>query len=304
MKFHQLLIINLVFLITNLLISCSGEKEIQQTGKIDSSTGNYLLWKIEGNNLNQPSYLYGTIHMIPQSDFSITDATRNAIDNAEVIVMEIKLDADAQMKAAMGAMFPMTSGITIEDYMTEEEYQQFSVFLSDSLKLTPLELAVYKRMKPIFLTQVMIKDILGEDPASFELEFIKIAEEKEMEIVGLESVNDQIGFFDSIPIDVQVQVLMESLNDLQESRNTYLQMVRYYKAQQLDSLAVLINDDDMLMEYGNLLLDNRNKNWIPILKKVMAAQPAFIAVGAGHLPGENGVINLLRAEGYTVTPVK
>jgi len=75
-------------------------------------------------------------------------------------------------------------------------------------------------------------------------------------------------------------------------------------AEDLDGFFKMASEsEDMTAEFSNLLLDQRNKNWIPEIGKFAIEKPTFFGVGALHLPGENGVINLLRQEGYTVTPV-
>ena len=83
------------------------------------------------------------------------------------------------------------------------------------------------------------------------------------------------------------------------------QMVEMYKRQDLQGLAKMISSEDSgFAEYEELLLVNRNKNWIPLMGAMMLEKPTFFAVGAGHLPGEYGVIELLRREGYTLRPLK
>jgi uncharacterized protein YbaP (TraB family) len=66
----------------------------------------------------------------------------------------------------------------------------------------------------------------------------------------------------------------------------------------------MMGEEESLGGYEDLLLVTRNKNWIPVMGEMMKTQPVFFAVGAGHLGGKNGVIALLRQEGYTVVPVK
>jgi uncharacterized protein len=81
-------------------------------------------------------------------------------------------------------------------------------------------------------------------------------------------------------------------------------MVQVYKSQQLDKLETLFNDEEFGMEeYQDILLDNRNKNWVTQLKTLMKNESVFVAVGAGHLVGEKGLIALLKKEGYTLKPV-
>jgi uncharacterized protein YbaP (TraB family) len=81
-------------------------------------------------------------------------------------------------------------------------------------------------------------------------------------------------------------------------------LIYYYKQQNLDKLDALLNSDATTNQYRTVLLDNRNRNWIPIMQKKMAEKSMFFAVGAGHLSGPFGVINLLQDQGYKLSPIR
>jgi hypothetical protein len=120
---------------------------------------------------------------------------------------------------------------------------------------------------------------------------------------GLETAAEQMSILDSISLEDQADMLLESLQNLHATRHSLDDMVKQYKAQNLDSLYALFEKEENMDEFQGSLLDNRNKKWIPLIENFIAQQPCFIAVGAGHLGGKNGVINLLRERGYTLTPV-
>ena len=110
--------------------------------------------------------------------------------------------------------------------------------------------------------------------------------------------------FDSIPYDVQAKELLKSIDSLATYRRYFDTMVTVYKQQRLDELAKQMNDPEFGMaEQQDVLLDRRNKNWVDQLKLLMKEKSLFVGVGAGHLPGEQGLIQLLRKAGYTVEPV-
>ena len=82
-------------------------------------------------------------------------------------------------------------------------------------------------------------------------------------------------------------------------------MLDFYKKQQLDSIKSLMGKSESGEEkYDDLLLNNRNKNWVKQLKEIMKNESVFVAVGAGHLVGEKGLIKLLKKEGYKVEPLQ
>jgi uncharacterized protein YbaP (TraB family) len=143
--------------------------------------------------------------------------------------------------------------------------------------------------------------------SSVEDEIMKLAKENdsEKEIRGLETIVAQAAVFDSIPYENQAEELLKTIDSMEKSKAMFAVMLKAYKNQQLDEIEKLINDPGFGME-GNqdVLLDNRNKNWVDQLKEIMKTKPVFIAVGAGHLPGKTGLIELLRGAGFTVRPLE
>jgi len=128
-------------------------------------------------------------------------------------------------------------------------------------------------------------------------------------IKGLETMAYQAGIFDSIPYKLQAEQLIKyvdssSVEKDQES-NEFKELADAYKKQDLKKLEELSNKNDIgVSNFTDLLLYNRNRNWVEKLKSLLPVKTLLIAVGAGHLPGEKGVINLLRKAGYTVKPLK
>ena len=144
-----------------------------------------------------------------------------------------------------------------------------------------------------------------EGSKSYEMELVEKAKKREMEIEGLETAEYQISMFDSIPYTEQAEMLMQAVNGEGDLGNDMMaEMVELYTQQDLEGLYKMISGSEDLGDYEDLLLVTRNKNWIPKIQKFSKEEVAFIAVGAGHLPGENGVINLLKKEGYTVKPLR
>ena len=124
------------------------------------------------------------------------------------------------------------------------------------------------------------------------------------EIRGLETTKFQAGIFDSIPYDKQAKDLVNYIDSIDNYKEVTEQLVEVYKDQDLQQLDSLMHKSDPGMEkYMDLLLYDRNKNWVKQMPEIMAAKPTLFAVGAGHLPGKLGVISLLKKAGYTVKPV-
>jgi uncharacterized protein YbaP (TraB family) len=270
---------------------------------------NSLLWEISGNDLSEPSYLFGTIHMIGKDDFILTDATKDAFEKCNKVVFEINMEEMNDITAMLPLLMKsfMEGGKTLRDILNEEDYK----IVSDHFNKIGLPLALLERVKPMFLT-VMASEDMGQggggmemgNMKSYELELAEMAKVGKKEVGGLETAAYQMSMFDSIPYEVQGEMLVESIKSGSSGADSFDEMVEMYKKQDLFGLQTLIAQDGSLHGYDDLLLNQRNRNWIAPMEVMMAVQPTFFAVGAGHLAGEQGVISLLRQEGYTVKPVK
>jgi len=140
-----------------------------------------------------------------------------------------------------------------------------------------------------------------EQLESPEIYFVGLANEDGREIIDLESAALQMGIFDEIPTDLQIQEILRMLD--QEGVEEFQAMKKAYLAEDLLALDEVMTSNAMMKEWEHLILSDRNKQWVKDLAPVMPEKSLFIAVGAGHLPGEEGVIELLRKEGFRVTPV-
>lgn len=266
-----------------------------------ADTTHTLLWKISGNGLKQPSYVFGTMHIICQADFYMPDSAKKAVDRVNQLVFEIDLD-DASMMQQIMAGKNMNGNTRMSDLMKPAQYDSLGRFLKDSLEM---EIADYTRTKPLLLGGVLLQNILRCETASYELNFLMMAMQNGKKINGLETVQEQAGFIDSIPYKKQAEMLLQAMREFSKSKKELRELVDLYKAQDVQALQAGFEEKDGgFGDFQPLLLSDRNKRWIPQLEKYMKTEPAFIAVGAGHLGGKEGVLQLLRDKGYVVEPVK
>ncbi len=122
--------------------------------------------------------------------------------------------------------------------------------------------------------------------------------------LGLETAEDQIKALEIIPIDSTIAEVIATIENKGDDAKEYVGLVAAYKAQDIEALEKLINESESYGDYTSTLLDNRNQKWIPLMAGMMNASSVFFGVGAGHLGGDKGVLNLLRKAGYTVEAVK
>ncbi len=271
--------------------------------KIDKA----LLWKISGKGIAKPSYIYGTIHMIPSEDYFLPKGTLGAIENCAEMFFEIDMKDMTDMGAMMGMMNKifMNNGVTLKDLITEEEYKKVSAKFSEM----GLPMMMLERIKPLFLSAFAMADMNPNSMKegkikSYEMEFYDLAQNKRMATGGLETIEFQIGVFDSIPYKDQAKMLVESINADNTEDAEFQQMIKMYKDQNIDAMVEMMhNGSSDLGAHEDILLTGRNKNWIDKITTQAKKKPTFFAVGAGHLGGKDGVIALLRKEGFQVEAV-
>lgn len=268
--------------------------------KISNSS---LLWKISGKGLKDPSYIFGTIHMICSKDFLWTDVMKNAFDNTRELYLELPM-ADEGFQQQMFEHIMLTGDQQLKDFFTEEDYHKLDIFFKDSIKIN---LATLSKMKLFgVMSFVLLKhiDCNGNMPVAFEEKLKSFAKDKSMPVKGLETVEEQMKIFDDMPKDSLAKMVMASITDLPKSRKTFERMVNAYKNQDLIMLNREITKSLEYASHLDAMLYKRNERWIPTIITAAKEKPTFFAVGAGHLAGRKGVLALLKEKGYTVEPVK
>lgn len=260
-----------------------------------------LLWEISGNGLNESSYLFGTVHLIPKADFFLPEGTEELLKSSKQLVLEMDIsDPGIQFKLLAG--MKLDSGKSLKDFYSPKEYE----FLGKKLeKQYDMNLEAVQFMKPVFVQQNMMITYLTEGEfTSYEGYFMKLAEARNIPVFGLETLEDQLAAINSMPDSLQARSLLKSVKSKKSSSKVMDELVKLYKNQDVEALfQAVLSDKSEFKGFENELLINRNKKWIPAIKSKMAEQKVFIAVGAAHLGGEQGVIALLRKEGYEVKPV-
>ncbi len=263
-------------------------------------TPHSLLWKISGNGLNKPSYLFGTIHLICPKDYVWTPAMKTAFSESEKIGLEMNInDPKVMREVSEGIVDP--DGKKLTDYYTPDQFKMLKKFFKDSIGM---DLSMFNSMKPMaVLSMLEMKCAKCLMPQSYEEKMAQDARSTNKQIFGLEEASEQIDVLSTVPTDTAVQNLLEAPNDFSKSKEEYQKLIDAYKAQDLPRLFEMIaTREGGLGDKKASFLDNRNIKWIPRMSERMKYNSVFFAVGAGHLDGENGVIQLLRKAGYKVEP--
>jgi hypothetical protein len=264
---------------------------------------NSLLFEIGGRGLAQPSWLFGTMHILCEEDAKLSDGLKKVIKNARQIFFEIDMDNTAEMMSALKYV-RMNDGMKLSDILTPVEYDRVKVYFDTNKSVIPF--AMMNRFKPYFITAVISEDILGcTKKSSMEQQILAEAKKYQKTINGLETLEFQASIFDSIPYEKQAKDLLNYVDSIDNYRGTMQQAVQMYRKQDIAGLDSLMQKSDPgMMDYMDLILYQRNRRWADQIEEQVFQQPTLFAVGAGHLSGEKGVISLLRKQGFTVTAIK
>ena len=258
-----------------------------------------VFWVISSQNNPNPSYLFGTIHLICEGDFTINAQISDKISETDVLVLEIDMD-DPHLQADMRDNLYNKDGQKINDFLTKEEYQTVRTFLKER---TGMDMDMLQEMHPMVLMSLIYNNLLECESKSFENELMMLAKASKMEVTGLETVEEQMSLFDLIPLKDQYQSFYSYVSDLEKGQEEFRQLVKAYKEERILDLLEMVSVSPEYKDYLDIMLSDRNKNWIAPMIQIMNESSAFFAVGAGHLGGQNGLINLLKNKGYEVNRI-
>lgn len=281
-----------------------------------------LLYKISGNDLEKPSYIIGTHHLANVGFVEKINGVKEAVTETEQVYGELKWDAMANPDSlkAMQERMMLPEGQTLKTILTPEQYKRLDAFMTAKMgagmsnpmveaqmgKLTPMALVTQ------FQVLLFLMNHMGEfDPSStFDQYFQAQAQKNNLPCGGLETMSFQAQLlYGSTPMERQVEQLMCLIDNEQFNVQMLEEMTKAFYAQDLDALKKAMDvklgtSCDSTPEEEAALIDNRNADWLTKMPAIMKQAPTFFAVGAGHLPGEKGVLQLLRNAGYTVEGVK
>jgi uncharacterized protein len=268
-----------------------------------------LLWKITGNGLKKPSYLFGTHHLIPISFLDSVPGLYKAFNSSEMIIGEMilsNLDATAMMQKAS----IMPNHIKMKDLLDEKDYQLVDAELNRVLKLGLNDLSILNPSLILTLYEMEIyKQLTGfSDDIKSDSYFQLVGSEKGKKMLGLETIQQQISFlFDNGTLQRQANLLLASIHQKDSALNDMLRLNKLYRAGAIDEMVVIAKKTGDLTQFTEAeytkIVDDRNADWMTKLPLQMQASSCFIAVGALHLGGEKGVVKLLQKAGFKVTAV-
>jgi uncharacterized protein YbaP (TraB family) len=270
-----------------------------------SAQYNSLLWKISGNGLQKPSYLFGTMHTAERRVLGMSDAAIPYFAETGAYAME--LDPKESFNLSMVSKLMMGKGHSLKAMIPEREYQMLDSIVKQQVGFS---LKLFDNIAPIFvMTILQTANIESGDSSEkgeqvLDLFFYERAKKEKKKTLGIETVDEQIDALNALSYQEQADMLVEELRKYESREDVMQDMVRYYLNQNLDSLLMLNDEEPMPEKFYKALITDRNRRMANRIADFTAKQQLFIAIGALHLPGEKGVIELLRKKGFLVEAVK
>ena len=263
---------------------------------------NSLCWKIYDNGLTDTSYLYGTMHVQDSRVFQFKNGVQEAFNRCEIFALELNMDSINTFQL-MDELI-MEPPNRLDSLLTNKEYEMVSQYFKDTLGVG---LMIFNKMQPIYTFQLISFEKLKKDQdVALDIYFFNEAKKQNKTTVGLEFMEEQLNAFKSIPYDVQAKELFKAVENAYKGEGQEIdELIEYYLNEDLDKLLELtlnsqFMDEEINIIFKQVFLIDRNHKMAERSIKYIKSGPTFIAVGAAHLPGNEGVIENLRKKGYTV----
>jgi uncharacterized protein YbaP (TraB family) len=255
---------------------------------------NSVLWEVSGKGLTKPSYLFGTVHMICGKDFVMKPKAVEAFSKTSKLALEVNM-ADPDEIAIVQQM--AIGKEPLSKKLTAKQIAELEVVLQKSGGVSLGQVDNYTLETVMSL--LFMKSFGCPDLKFYEMEFVGKAKESNKPIVGLEKAIEQMDFLNKSFTDDELISYLQQIDS--DMSNT---MTKDYMNEDINSLYRTTTDKELMsVNTKKILLDNRNENWLKIMPVMMQKESVFFAVGAAHLAGELGVLNLLKKAGYSVKPI-
>ena len=273
-----------------------------------------LLWKVSGNGLGRPSYIFGTHHMAPATMIDQVKGMDQAISGCDIVVGEVEKDSlmspEVQACMAQNMIAPLDS--TLDKLLTPDDYRIVEKVFDKYFGAMGVKLSQMKSLKPSAIsTQMQAMQALKYLPNFDATNLIDVAVQTRANdagrpSVGLESVQEQIVLLFYSPLTEQATGLVEACKQDEFFQVQSAALVDAYMSQDLDKIQTVMTDATMggSEEAMEALIYNRNRLWAAKLFEMMPERACLVCVGAGHLPGDQGLLQVLRERGFTVEPVQ
>ena len=273
-----------------------------------------LLYKISGNGLKAPSYIVGTYHLAPAAFADDIKGMSEAFAAVEQVYGEVDMSKAHSSQLAM--MLP--EGKYVSDMFSDEEMDRINAYVRKNMGMDLNNSMLREqlgRMRPSVLAMQLgvlqyIKVTPNFNPnALIDDHFQKEARKRGLTVGGFETVEFQMELlYGEVSEDDERKALLKLVDDNETVLKEMQAMTDAYFSFDMEGIKTItfnsLESGDMTHEQFSKMITDRNHNWVEAMPDIMADKPTLFVVGAGHLPGDEGVLELLKAQGYKVKAVK
>lgn len=262
-----------------------------------------ILWEISGNGLEKPSYLLGTLKFIGEREFIFPKEFKEKMDQCKIFAIEDQVDHKAQMELNKALHFP--KGKTLATELPPEDYAKLVAFMEKEFHMPKAKFEKdLGKLIPLALSINLTRMSLGEKVRYYDIELLLTAKKEKLKTYSLENIKREAEAIQQFPMEEQKAALMESVNNFETQKAEYLKLEAAFDEEDLDKVfALTLHPTEDHPDFVKVFYTERNLEWMPKIEKMMHDKPAFIAVGITHLEGDQGLLELLKNKGYTLTSV-
>lgn len=256
-----------------------------------------IFWEIRHPNQKKPSFIFGTMHVNDSRVFHTVDAVLPYIQRADRYAAEIALEQEHSSMPM--SVFLFKDGKTLSDFIGNKKYEKLHRVLQ---KAFDLNLHRYQRFLPFFTINFITNNILTSDKSSTLDEYLwKLAQDHYKPCIGVETRREQMKIIQNIPETLQVQMLLSIGKNVSNFRKQTLHLTNQYLEGNIQ--AVYIQSKKSAGKLRKILLYQRNERMSNRIATYCATESVFVAIGAAHLAGQKGVLNLLKQKQFVVKPI-
>jgi uncharacterized protein YbaP (TraB family) len=265
-----------------------------------SQEQNSVLWKISGNGLQSPSYLFGTIHIICPDELELSPKVLEALNKSQQLILELDMDEPTFIQE-MQQLSINSDMRNLSSLLSEQDIESLNSFFMSNYQADMSQLGI---LKPFALLSMMfIKGLDCPQPGSFEQLLLTYAEAKNWDVSGLETIQEQIDVFEQVSEIEQMNWLVNYAKNEKEFKAGLAKLVEAYQKEEIVKILDLMTEYPEYKNIEDALLYERNEKWIEKFVKNASDKSTFFAVGAAHLGSDMGLVELLRKEGFVLTPI-
>ncbi len=275
--------------------TCAEEEQQQALSKTS-------LWEVRSTNTT--AYLLGSIHLLSESAYPLPSQMDSAFKSSEQLVLEVDLvtmkSPDAQIDLLVKGMLPRGESLT--EILSPKTLKLANAITAE----IGLTMVAFKHYKPwmfvMTLTAAKLQQLGLSSQYGVDWHYFERAMDRKMPIIGLETIDEQIGYFEKMEGDDRDEFVRQSLEDFDLIESELGEIMAAWRSGNMDVMErTLLKNLEKYPRIQSLLINERNRNWIEKLDTIMqSGVTTMVIVGAGHIPGKDGLLQLLQSQGYTV----